>query len=97
MRGIRELDTQPMFMTVQTNETSAELIRRIPALGDLPLVRIHSAEPTNLLGVLDWQRVVIRRIIKHYFNSFIYLHVTLFHRFCIFYFDYGRELRCKRG
>uniref|UniRef100_A0A915AYJ0 DNA polymerase epsilon catalytic subunit n=1 Tax=Parascaris univalens TaxID=6257 RepID=A0A915AYJ0_PARUN len=74
VRGIRELDTQPMFMTVQTNETSTELVKRIPALGDLPLVRIHSVEPSNLLSVLDWQRIVVRRIIKHYFNSFIYLH-----------------------
>uniref|UniRef100_A0A183V497 DNA polymerase epsilon catalytic subunit n=1 Tax=Toxocara canis TaxID=6265 RepID=A0A183V497_TOXCA len=74
LHGIRELDTQPMFITIHSNETSSALARRVPALADFPLVRIHSAEPTNLFSVLDWQRVVARRIIKHYFNSFIYLH-----------------------
>lgn len=64
------------MIAVQSGQSFSALVRRLPALDEYPLVRIHAAEPSGLLNVLDWQRIALRRIIKHYFNMFLYLHVS---------------------
>ncbi|MFH4974025.1 hypothetical protein AB6A40_000734 [Gnathostoma spinigerum] len=76
LREIRQTDSFPTVIMVQSNEAFSSLTRRISILADYPLVRIHSKEPTNLFNQIDWQRIVFRRLIQHFFNSFIYLQVS---------------------
>lgn len=52
-------------------------MKRIVHLTLFPHVRIHVQEPHSLLNVMEWQRVVAKRVCKHYFNSFIYVKVIL--------------------
>ncbi|VDN01879.1 unnamed protein product [Thelazia callipaeda] len=74
IRNLRQMDTFPTVIVVQSKEDLSVLARRLPVLDSYPLVRIYVTEPSALFNVLDWQRVVLSRIIKHYFNMFLYLH-----------------------
>uniref|UniRef100_A0A915Q6B6 DNA polymerase epsilon catalytic subunit n=1 Tax=Setaria digitata TaxID=48799 RepID=A0A915Q6B6_9BILA len=74
IRSLREVDSYPTMIVVQSRQRFSSLVKRLPTLDSYPLVRIHASEPSGLFNVLDWQRVVLRRIIKHYFNMFLYLH-----------------------
>uniref|UniRef100_A0A0K0CTA2 DNA polymerase epsilon catalytic subunit n=1 Tax=Angiostrongylus cantonensis TaxID=6313 RepID=A0A0K0CTA2_ANGCA len=47
--------------------------KRVVNLSLFPHVRISVQEPSSLLNVMEWQRVVAKRICKHFFNSFIYM------------------------
>lgn len=53
------------------------LIADMPGLGDFPLVPVHIADSENLYNVLDWQRVGCRRMLQHYMNIDIILHVSV--------------------
>lgn len=72
---MHQVDSYPTMIAVQSRQKLSTLIKRLPSLDSYPLVRIHASEPSGLFNVLDWQRIVLRRIIKHYFNMFLYLHV----------------------
>lgn len=76
IRSLHTVGSYPTMIAVQTKQELSVLVKRIPALDSFPLVRIHASEPFGLFNVLDWQRIVLRRIIKHYFNMFLYLHVS---------------------
>ncbi|VDM60133.1 unnamed protein product [Angiostrongylus costaricensis] len=47
--------------------------KRVVNLSLFPHVRISVQEPSSLLNVMEWQRVIAKRICKHFFNSFIYM------------------------
>ncbi|VBB29888.1 unnamed protein product [Acanthocheilonema viteae] len=74
IRSLHQVDSYPTMIVVQSRQQLSTLIKRLPALDSYPLIRIHASEPSSLFNVLDWQRIVLRRIIKHYFNMFLYLH-----------------------
>ncbi|VDK84402.1 unnamed protein product [Litomosoides sigmodontis] len=74
IRSLHQLGSFPTVIAVQSKQQLSTLIKRLPALDGYPLVRIHASEPSGLFNVLDWQRIILRRIIKHYFNMFLYLH-----------------------
>lgn len=75
IRILHQVESYPTMIVVQSRHQLSTLVKRLPALDSYPLVRIHASEPSGLFNVLDWQRIVLRRIIKHYFNMFLYLHV----------------------
>uniref|UniRef100_A0A158Q8A2 DNA polymerase epsilon catalytic subunit n=1 Tax=Elaeophora elaphi TaxID=1147741 RepID=A0A158Q8A2_9BILA len=77
IRSLQQIDSYPTIIAVQSRQQLSTLIKRLPALDGYPLVRIFASEPSGLFNVLDWQRIVLRRIIKHYFNMFLYLHVRI--------------------
>ncbi|MCP9260431.1 DNA polymerase [Dirofilaria immitis] len=74
IRRLHQINTYPTMIAIQSRQHLSALVRRLPALDGYPLVRIHASEPSGLFNVLDWQRIIMRRIIKHYFNMFLYLH-----------------------
>ncbi|VIO96069.1 DNA polymerase family B, exonuclease domain containing protein [Brugia malayi] len=74
IRNLHHVDSYPVMIAVQSRQQLSALVKRLPSLDNYPLVRIHACEPSGLFNVLDWQRIVLRRIIKHYFNMFLYLH-----------------------
>lgn len=66
-------------MVIQSSELYAFLqAKRIVHLALFPHIKIHVQEPSSLLNVIEWQRVIAKRICKHYFNSFIYVKVRAF-------------------
>uniref|UniRef100_A0A8R1XQP9 DNA polymerase epsilon catalytic subunit n=1 Tax=Onchocerca volvulus TaxID=6282 RepID=A0A8R1XQP9_ONCVO len=73
IRSLHQVDSYPTMIAVQSRQHLSALVRRLPVLDGYPLVQIHASEPSGLFNVLDWQRIVLRRIIKHYFNMFLYL------------------------
>uniref|UniRef100_A0A0N5A8U1 DNA polymerase epsilon catalytic subunit n=1 Tax=Syphacia muris TaxID=451379 RepID=A0A0N5A8U1_9BILA len=62
----------PTFVNVLSNESKDSLIRRIPVLSEFPMIKIHCIEPPDFLNTLEWQRIVCKRIVQHYFNSLTY-------------------------
>ncbi|XP_015586460.1 DNA polymerase epsilon catalytic subunit A [Cephus cinctus] len=61
MKGATLIAVQsPMDMSTLTNE--------MPVLNDFPLVNTHVQDVENLFHTLDWQRVVSKCMIHHYFK-----------------------------
>ncbi len=66
----------PYILVLQSASSKARLANAIPAIAEFPVVKIHVADPTNLLSVLDWAAIATRRLIQHFLNSFVYLQVS---------------------
>ncbi|CAJ0596065.1 unnamed protein product [Cylicocyclus nassatus] len=73
IRLSREATAKPTVSCLLVDEEPRLMMKRLVNLNLFPHVRIHVQEPHALLNVMEWQRVVAKRICKHYFNSFIYL------------------------
>ncbi|RCN34958.1 hypothetical protein ANCCAN_19206 [Ancylostoma caninum] len=73
VRMSREATAKSTVLCMLVDEDPKQMMKRIVHLTLFPHVRIHVQEPHALLNVMEWQRVVAKRICKHYFNSFIYL------------------------
>ncbi|VDK52761.1 unnamed protein product, partial [Cylicostephanus goldi] len=72
IRLSREATAKPTLLCLLVDEEPKLMMKRLVNLNLFPHVRIHVQEPHALLNVMEWQRVVAKRICKHYFNSFIY-------------------------
>ncbi|KJH52429.1 hypothetical protein DICVIV_01406 [Dictyocaulus viviparus] len=73
IRMCREVSSKPTLLTLLIDEEPLLLSKRVANLSLFPHVRLHVQEPNSLLNVIDWQRVVAKRICKHFINSFIYM------------------------
>ncbi|RCN26973.1 hypothetical protein ANCCAN_27300, partial [Ancylostoma caninum] len=73
VRMSREATAKSTVLCMLVDEDPKQMMKRIVHLTLFPHVRIHVQEPHALLNVMEWQRVVAKRICKHYFNSFIYV------------------------
>ncbi|KAK5966376.1 DNA polymerase epsilon catalytic subunit [Trichostrongylus colubriformis] len=73
LRVSREASVKPTLLCLLIDEDPRVMMKRIVHLSLFPHIRIHVEEPPSLLNVMEWQRVVAKRVCKHYFNSFIYL------------------------
>ncbi|EYC25275.1 hypothetical protein Y032_0012g1799 [Ancylostoma ceylanicum] len=73
IRMSREATAKSTLLCMLVDEDPKQMMKRIVHLTLFPHVRIHVQEPHSLLNVMEWQRVVAKRICKHYFNSFIYV------------------------
>ncbi|KAJ1350133.1 hypothetical protein KIN20_005854 [Parelaphostrongylus tenuis] len=73
IRMCREFSSKPALLAMLTDEDPRQLTKRIVHLSLFPHVQISVQEPNSLLNVMEWQRVVAKRICKHFFNSFIYV------------------------
>uniref|UniRef100_A0A8C8XUY3 DNA polymerase epsilon catalytic subunit n=1 Tax=Panthera leo TaxID=9689 RepID=A0A8C8XUY3_PANLE len=57
----------PTLIAVQSNWELKRLAGEVPVLEDFPLVPVRVADRVSY-GVLDWQRLGARRMIRHYLN-----------------------------
>ncbi|PIO77712.1 hypothetical protein TELCIR_00122 [Teladorsagia circumcincta] len=73
LRMSREASVKPSLLCLLIDEEPRVMMKRIVHLSLFPQIRIHVQEPPSLLNVMEWQRVVAKRVCKHYFNSFIYV------------------------
>uniref|UniRef100_A0A7I4XU50 DNA polymerase epsilon catalytic subunit n=1 Tax=Haemonchus contortus TaxID=6289 RepID=A0A7I4XU50_HAECO len=73
LRVSREASAKPTLLCLLVDEEPRTMMKRIVHLTLFPHIRIHVQEPQSLLNVMEWQRVIAKRVCKHYFNSFIYL------------------------
>uniref|UniRef100_A0A8R1DNZ4 DNA polymerase epsilon catalytic subunit n=1 Tax=Caenorhabditis japonica TaxID=281687 RepID=A0A8R1DNZ4_CAEJA len=73
LRAYRELSSKPAIVVLLSDTEPFRLVRKIPNLGLFPNVQLHISEPSSLLNQIDWQKVVARRVLQHFFNSFFYM------------------------
>ncbi|EFO95728.1 hypothetical protein CRE_13961 [Caenorhabditis remanei] len=73
LRAFREFSSKTTVCLSLSDTEPSRLARKIPNLGLFPNVRLHLTEPSSLLNQIDWQKVVARRVLQHYFNSFFFL------------------------
>ncbi|CAB3408448.1 unnamed protein product [Caenorhabditis bovis] len=88
LRSYRELTSKTSIVLMLSDVDSNRLMKKVPNLGLFPNVRLHISEPSSLLNQLDWQKIVARRIIQHFFNSFFFL---------VDYLEWARYLRIPLG
>lgn len=67
--------TDPTLFCVQSQKSVEELYERFPWLLSYPTVPIRVDEPASLMNVLDWANMMTKRVIQHFFNSYIYISV----------------------
>ncbi|WKX92047.1 hypothetical protein Q1695_010238 [Nippostrongylus brasiliensis] len=73
IRVCREASPKPALLCLLVDEEPGAIAKRVIHLNLFPHIRLHVQEPHSLLNVMEWQRVVAKRVCKHYFNSFIYV------------------------
>ncbi|VDL78671.1 unnamed protein product [Nippostrongylus brasiliensis] len=73
IRVCREASPKPALLCLLIDEEPGAIAKRVIHLNLFPHIRLHVQEPHSLLNVMEWQRVVAKRVCKHYFNSFIYV------------------------
>ncbi|CAD6189723.1 unnamed protein product, partial [Caenorhabditis auriculariae] len=73
LRTAREASSKTTLLILLTDAEPRQLMREVPNVSLFPHVRLHIREPSSLLNVIDWQRVVAKRVIQHFFNSYIFL------------------------
>lgn len=64
---VQEERRGPTLIAVQSNWDLKRLAGEVPVLEEFPLVPVHVADKISY-GVLDWQRLGARRMIRHYLN-----------------------------
>lgn len=65
----------PTLFCVQSQKPLEDLYERFAWLAWYPVVPIRVAEPASLMNVLDWANMMAKRVIQHFFNSYIYMGV----------------------
>lgn len=65
--NVQEERRGPTLIAVQSNWELKRLAGEVPVLEEFPLVPVHVADRISY-GVLDWQRLGARRMIRHYLN-----------------------------
>ncbi|UMM15271.1 hypothetical protein L5515_002763 [Caenorhabditis briggsae] len=88
LRAFREFSSKTAVVLLLSDTEPLRLARKIPNLGLFPNVQLHITEPSSLLNQIDWQKVVARRVLQHYFNSFFFL---------TDYLEWARYLRVPLG
>ncbi|PIC54700.1 hypothetical protein B9Z55_003843 [Caenorhabditis nigoni] len=88
LRAFREFSSKTAVVLLLSDTEPSRLARKIPNLGLFPNVQLHITEPSSLLNQIDWQKVVARRVLQHYFNSFFFL---------TDYLEWARYLRVPLG
>lgn len=88
LRAYREFSSKTALVLMLSDTEPQRLARKIPNLGLFPNVQLHLHEPSSLLNQIDWQKVVARRVLQHYFNSFFFL---------TDYLEWARYLRVPIG
>lgn len=88
LRVYREVSSKTAIVLLLSDTDPFRLARKLPNLGLFPNVQLHITEPSSLLNQIDWQKVVARRVLQHYFNSFFFL---------ADYLEWARYLRVPIG
>lgn len=88
LRAYRETSSKIAIVLLLSDTEPIRLARKIPNLGLFPNVPLHIKEPSSLLNQIDWQKIVARRVLQHFFNSFF---------FVADYLEWARYLRIPIG
>ncbi|GMT29096.1 hypothetical protein PFISCL1PPCAC_20393 [Pristionchus fissidentatus] len=70
LRKLVSSSTRITILCCIGNKTALDGIRQP---GIMPVIPLNQKEPRNLLSTIDYQRIVARRILKHFFYHFQYL------------------------
>ncbi|CAI5437915.1 unnamed protein product [Caenorhabditis angaria] len=73
LRTFREATSKTTIIVMLSDTDSMRIMKKVPNLGLFPQLQLHITEPSSLLNQIDWQKVVARRIIQHFFNSFFFV------------------------
>ncbi|KAI1730436.1 DNA polymerase family B domain-containing protein [Ditylenchus destructor] len=73
IKGMKLSPTDPLIFSVQSGRPPSQLTRDFPILSGFPQVWIRVNEPRNIINVLDWQNIMSKRAIQHFFNSNVQL------------------------
>lgn len=58
----------PTIICMQTISDPTQIVRNIPILTEFPQIPIHITDDASLLSGLEWQRLGVRSIIRHFLN-----------------------------
>ncbi len=77
LAAYKEEKRGPTVVVTQTLLDFQSLLSAVPSLADFPAIPIHVSDPEGLYGVLDWQRVGVKAMMRHFFKSDSYLQATV--------------------
>ncbi|PAV80405.1 hypothetical protein WR25_03570 [Diploscapter pachys] len=73
LRIASQATTRPTIIVAVCDEAHRSMVQHVANISLFPFLRLHVVEPSALLNLPGWNRLLPSRIIRHFFNSFVYL------------------------